>query len=255
MLPRNFAVTFALLAVAGCGAPTSQGGPASPNGSTGGDYRCDGTPEGSAIKGKISFEGTAPEAKKVAVDADPVCAGLHKDGLMTEDVKVKDGALANVFVWVKKGVTGSYPAPKEAKVLTQHGCRYEPHVMGIQVGQPLTVHNDDETMHNVHSLPKLNEEFNFAQTKKGDETTKKFSSAETMVKFKCDAHGWMSAWVGVVKHPFYAVSGEDGTFEIKGLPAGEYVLGAWHEKYGTQELTIKVGDKDTQTANFTFKGE
>ena len=252
---KSLAVSLALLAAAGCGAPASQGGPASPQGSKGGDYLCEGGAEGSTIKGKISFEGAVPEAKKLAVDSDPLCASLHKDGLFAEDVKVKDGALANVFVWVKKGVTGSYPAPKEAKILSQKACRYEPHVLGIQVGQPLTIHNDDDTMHNVHSLPKLNEEFNFAQTKKGDEATKKFSSAETMVKFKCDAHGWMSAWVGVVKHPFYAVSAEDGTFEIKGLPAGEYVLAAWHEKFKTQELTIKVGEKDSQTASFTFKAE
>ncbi|MCE9584841.1 MAG: carboxypeptidase regulatory-like domain-containing protein [Planctomycetes bacterium] len=246
-------LSLASLLGAGCGSRESQGGPAGPGGAPGGGIPCDSGDGAAVIKGKASFEGEVPEAKKLSAESDPVCAAMHKDGVPAEDVKVKDGALANVFVWVKKGLTTKYPAPTEAKVLTQSQCRYEPHVMGLQVGQPLTIKNQDETMHNVHSLPRSNQEFNFAQTKKGDEATKKFSIQEVMVKFKCDAHGWMSAYVGVVNNPFYAVTAEDGTFEIKGLPAGEYVIGAWHEKFGTQELTVKVGDKETQTANFTFK--
>lgn len=240
-----------LLTVFVAGTRTTQGGPAD---APAGDVLCDAGSGESVVKGKATFEGAVPEAKKLTTDSDPYCAALHKEGLAAEDVKVKDGALANVFVWVKSGLTTKYTAPAEAKVLLQKGCRYEPHVLGIQVGQPLCIRNEDDTMHNVHSVPKRNTEFNFAQTKKGDETTKKFSAAETMVKFKCDAHGWMSAWVGVVNNPFYAVTAEDGTFEIKGLPAGDYVLGAWHEKFGTQELTVKVGEKDTQILNVTFKG-
>lgn len=249
-------ILLALLAVLpGCGQPPSLGGPAPAPGAPGGDALCDGSPEGAIIRGKVSFEGTPPACETRVVEGDPFCVQLHKNGIVYEDVKVKDGALANVFVWVKKGIATKYPAPKEPKVLTQRECRFEPRVFGLQAGQPLVIRNDDETMHNVHAIPKMNDEFNFAQTKKGDEITKKFTSAEVMVRIKCDAHGWMAAWAGVVNHPFYAVTGEDGTFELKGLPPGEYLVATWHERFGLRDQTVKIGEKETKTADFTYKAE
>jgi hypothetical protein len=118
-------------------------------------------------------------------------------------------------------------------------------------GQPLEVVNSDETMHNVHALPMANQEFNYGQRFKGERLMKSFSVPEVMVRFKCDVHGWMAAYVGVTAHPFFAVSDAEGRFEIKGLPPGTYTVGLWHEKLGTQEQKITIGPKETQTLNYT----
>jgi plastocyanin len=165
----------------------------------------------------------------------------------------KDGGMANVFVWIKKGLEGKkYDPPKDAVELDQVGCRYTPHVLGVMVGQTLKIKNSDDTMHNVHALSSANPEFNFGQAKKGAEADKVFTSAE-FFRIKCDVHGWMSAWVGVMPHPFYVVTGEAGTFELKDLPAGEYEVEAWHEKLGTLQQVAKVGEKESKEISFTFK--
>jgi hypothetical protein len=125
----------------------------------------------------------------------------------------------------------------------------------MMVNQPLEIINSDNTMHNIHALPKNSPQFNIGQPIKGQKTQKTFSKAETMVRIKCDVHNWMGAWVGVLDHPFYGVSDDQGNFTIKDLPAGEYELEAWHEKYGTKTMKVKVGASDTQTADFTFEGK
>lgn len=210
--------------------------------------------EGAVIKGKVVFEGTAPKDKKIALDADPYCSQANAQPMKTEVYVIgKGGEMANVFVWIKKGLEGKkYDPPKDVVELDQIGCRYTPHVLGVMVGQTLKIKNNDDTMHNVHSLSTANPEFNFGQAKKGAETDKVFTSAE-FFRIKCDVHGWMSAWVGVVPHPFYVVTGEAGTFELKDLPAGEYDVEAWHEKLGTQTQTVKVGEKESKEISFTFK--
>ena len=138
-------------------------------------------------------------------------------------------------------------------MLDQKGCHYSPHVLGIQVGQPLQVLNSDSTLHNVHALPKANSEFNAGQPIQGMKTTHTFSTKEVMIPFKCDVHGWMNAWVGVLDHPYYAVTGADGTFSLKGLPPGTYTIEAWHEKLGTQTQMVTLGAKDNKDVAFTFK--
>jgi len=208
-----------------------------------------------SITGKVAFEGTAPERRRIATDADPVCASMHADKpLMTEDVIVNaNGTLENVFVYVKKGLEGkAFDVPKTPVIIDQKGCQYHPHVFGMMAGQKLIIRNNDPTLHNIHALPIVNKEFNVGQPNQGMETARTFAQPEVMVKFKCDVHPWMNAYVGVLDHPFYAVTGEDGTFSLKGLPPGEYVIEAWHEKYGTQDATVKVGEGETKTVNFTF---
>ena len=159
-----------------------------------------------------------------------------------------------VLVYVKEGVKGTYPAPTEPVTLDQHGCQYRPHVFGIQAGQPLKVFNSDGTLHNIHALPKKNAEFNIGQPFKGMETIKKFENTEVPVRFKCDVHKWMGAYTGVFNHPFFAVTNDQGTFEIKNLPPGNYVIEAWHEKYGTQTQNVTVTGSEPKTVDFNFKG-
>lgn len=205
------------------------------------------------ITGKVTFEGTAPAPTPIRMDADPVCTLQHKDGMNTEEVVVNpNGTLKNVFVYVKQGLEGQkFDPPTQSVAFDQKGCHYEPHVFGVMVNQPFEILNSDSTLHNVHSLPKNSKEFNLGMPIQGMKLTQKFTSPEVMVKIKCEVHPWMNAWVGVLDHPFYAVTGEDGSFTIKDLPPGEYTLEAWHEKYGTQTATVKVPDQ-TET-NFTFK--
>lgn len=206
------------------------------------------------IVGKISFEGTAPKAARLLMNADPVCMKQHKDPVFGQEVIVnKNGTLKNVLVYVKGGLGGKkFDPPADKVIFDQKGCIYTPHVVGIQTGQELEVRNSDPTLHNVHSLSKENPQFNVAQPKIGMKLTKKFDKPETF-KVKCEVHTWMGAYIGVFPHPFYAVSGGDGSFSLKKLPAGDYTIEAWHEKYGAQTMKVTVGAADTKTADFKFK--
>jgi plastocyanin len=199
-------------------------------------------PAGSgSITGLATYSGEDTDTA-INMDADPVCSDLHTDGVSTQSIVAEGGNLANVFVYLKSGVSGSHPPPAEPVVLDQNGCTYVPHVAGIQTGQKLVIRNSDSTLHNVHALPELNPEFNQGQPFQNMEMEKTFDTAEVMVRFKCDVHPWMAAYMGVVDHPFFAVSSADGSFSIEGLPAGEYEVEAWHETLGTRTQTVTVGD-------------
>jgi hypothetical protein len=211
--------------------------------------------DSASITGRVAFDGGAPKQKKIKTDADPKCAEMHADTpLVSEEVVVNaNGTLKNVFVYVKGGLEGkTFETPKTPVEIDQEGCQYRPHVFGMMAKQPLKIKNSDDTLHNIHAMPAKSKEFNIGQPNKGMETTRTFAEPEVMVHFKCDVHPWMSAYVGVLSHPFYSVSGDDGTFAIKNLPSGEYVIEAWHEKYGTQTQKIKVGDGEAKTADFKF---
>jgi plastocyanin len=206
------------------------------------------------VTGKVTFTGTAPAPAPIKLGADPYCEKANP-GLTTENAVVaKDGAVGNVFVYVKDGLGDrAFPAPSQPVVLDQKGCHYTPHVLGVQVGQPLQIVNSDDTLHNIHGLPKANKEFNQGQPIQGMKMTHTFSTKEVMIPFKCDVHGWMNAWIGVLDHPYYAVTSTDGTFSLKGLPPGTYTIEAWHERLGTQTQTVTVGEKETKDLAFTFK--
>ena len=161
--------------------------------------------------------------------------------------------LGNVFVYVKDGLSGyTFPAPTTPARIDQQGCRYHPHVFGMQVGQPLEIVNSDPTLHNIHAIAKNNREFNQGQPIQGMKQTHTFTSPEVMIPFKCDVHGWMNAYVGVLPHPFFAVTDASGAFSLKGLPPGTYTIEAWHEKLGTSSQTVTLGAKDAKAITFTF---
>ena len=205
------------------------------------------------ITGVVKLDGKAPAAQSIAMDSDSYCEKQPKNS--TESVVVgSDSALQNVFVYVKDGLGDrAFPVPATAVVLDQKGCRYAPHVLGIQVGQTLEILSSDDTLHNVHAIPQQNREFNMAHQLAGIKHTHVFSTKEVMIPFKCDVHKWMNAFVGVLDHPFYAVTTGNGRFELKGLPPGTYTVEAWHEKLGTQTQTVTIGDKQTSDISFTFK--
>lgn len=207
------------------------------------------------LTGKVAFEGTAPTLERLKMDADAFCKQAHAAPVYSQEAVVNpNNTLQWVFVYVKEGLGGSYPAPTTPVTIDQRGCQYHPHVFGIQAGQPLKILNSDATLHNIHALPKKNPEFNIGQPFKGMETVKKFDVPEVGVLFKCDVHKWMGAYAGVLNHPFYAVTGDQGTFEIKNLPPGNYVVEAWHEKYGAQTQNVSVTGSESKTVDFAFKG-
>ena len=208
--------------------------------------------EGS-IAGVVAYTSAAPTPRRIQMDSDPICAQKGKDAT-SEELLVKDGKLQNAFVFVKSGLPkNTFATPSQEVVLDQVGCRYVPHVLGIQTNQTLKVVNSDATNHNVHPVPQKNREWNETQYASAPPIIKKFPLEEVLIPVKCNQHSWMKAWVGVLKHPFFAVSGPDGTFTIKGLPPGEYELEAWHEKLNPRTLKVTVKEKAEAKADFSFE--
>ena len=208
-----------------------------------------------SVTGKVSFDGEPPVRTPVKMAADPNCKP-GPESLSETTVVSADRGLKNVFVYVKDGLGNAvYESPVAPISLDQMGCRYEPHVFGVFVGQPVEIKNSDPTLHNVHAIPKNNEEFNFGQQdQKAPVVTKTFTKPEIGVSFRCDVHGWMRSYANVVTHPFFAVTKEDGSFEIKGLAPGTYTIEAWHERLGTQTQQVTISESAPAVmAAFTFK--
>jgi plastocyanin len=209
----------------------------------------------STVTGTATFAGTAPTLRPLAMDAEPVCAKMHKGPVPNEMLVLgKGNTMGNIMVWVSKGLPAgkTWPAPKTPVVLDQKGCVYMPHVMGIMVGQTYRILNSDGILHNIHTLPKINRAFNRAMPATVKETTTAFDKPEAIFHTKCDVHPWMSAYVGVFTHPFFSVTSTDGKFTIAGLDAGTYELTAWHEKLGMQTASVTVGATGTVTRDFKF---
>jgi len=206
-----------------------------------------------SIDGVITLNGKAPAPKDLETGTDPVCHAKHKTVKSEVYVVGEGNTLANIMVKITKGLAKkSYPAPKDALVVTQAGCTYSPHVFGVQKGQTVKVLNPDGTMHNVHTFPKQNRPFNKSMPKHMTETTTKFKKVEGPFQVKCDVHPWMGAWIEVLEHPYFSVTGKDGKFSIKDVPDGEYTVTAWHEEMGEQTGTVKVAG-GSASLNFTFK--
>ena len=208
------------------------------------------------VNGTVVVDGAVPKNEPIKMNADPVCVTQNKTPQFQETYLVSsDGkTLGNVFVYVKDGL-GNYvfDAPTETARIDQKDCRYHPHVFGMRVNQPLEIVNSDPTLHNIHAMPKGNSEFNNGQPIQGMKMTHTFDKKEVMVPFKCDVHGWMNAYVGVLDHPYYAVTKDDRKFELANLPPGTYTIEAWHEKLGPMTQSVTIGPKETKDITFSFK--
>jgi len=211
-----------------------------------------------AVAGTIKFAGKAPAPVKIDMSMDPACGmSAGGDNNMSEQFAVHDGYLANVFVYVKSGPPAAFSVPATAGpavVMDQKGCRYTPHGVGLMKGQSVEFRNSDITMHNIHTMPTAagSESIDISQSPKGASQTKQFNQAETMIPVRCNNHPWMNAFINVSETPFFTVTGEDGTFSIRGLPEGEYTLAAVHEKLGEQTMKVTVKALGTAEAKFTF---
>ena len=212
------------------------------------------SPAGGTVSGKVSYEGKPAKMKPVEITGDARCAMMYKNTLppLAENVVTGSGkSLQNVVVYVSAGAPDD-AAPSTAAVFTQKRCRYIPHVLALHVNQELIIKNEDETVHNIHPLPKLNQEWNNTQGPGHDALSKKFDKAE-MIPVKCNLHPWMHATFAVLKNSHYAVTGDGGTFSLANLPPGTYTVTAWHESYGDQSQEVTISGNETKTVNFVFK--
>jgi len=208
------------------------------------------------VSGQVVMDGTPPRAEVIRLDADPKCVTLTKgEEERTEYVVVGLGnSLRNAFVYVKEGLPARlYPIPSTPVVLDQQQCRYVPRVLGIQVGQQLVIRNSDPLLHNVRAEGQINQPFDVGTPIQGMEIKRTFSTREVMVPFKCNVHQWMNAYVGVLEHPFFAVTDDSGRFSIPRLPPGSYTIEVWHERLGTQTQQITVAARDAKDMTFTYK--
>jgi len=211
--------------------------------------------DGASLSGAVLFTGPRPERVVLLIESDPNCTMAHADAPLLSDREIvsEDGGVQNVFVYIKEAPAGEYPVPTQQVILDQIGCRYIPHVMGVQLGQELRVQNSDPTLHNVRSFARANRPFNNSQPKGAAPRIKKFDKVEMGIRLKCDIHPWMTAFIFAMDHPFFATTDENGAYAISGLPAGEYTLVAWHEKYGEQESLVTISEGEDAVADFAFE--
>ncbi len=212
---------------------------------------------GGTVKGVIKFDGAKKKTKPIRMNADPVCATKNEGHVIRPETYVfgKNDTLTNVLVWVSKGLEGKTFEPKGKRVIDQRGCMYVPHVQAVMVGQELEIRSSDPTLHNIKMGSKKNGNFNISIPGGGAPKKQIFKNEEIgTLNFKCDVHPWMAAKIHVLKHPFYAITQKNGTFEIKGLPPGDYEVSVKHEfdKFKPKEKTMKVSVKEGETEDLTF---
>ena len=208
-----------------------------------------------SVTGQIHFNGRRPAPKAIDMSEEPACVEAHHGKAYDESLVVnKKGDLANAFIYIKRGLEGkTFAIPANPVTIDQNGCWFRPRVLGIQSGQVLKVVNSDPVTHNIHPMAMVNREWNHSQGMDDPPIARKFLKPEIMIQVKCNIHSWMHAFIGVLDHPYFAVSGDDGTFEIKNLSPGSYTIAVWQEKLGTQEQQITVLPHGKAEANFTFK--
>jgi hypothetical protein len=207
-----------------------------------------------SVKGTVKFDGTAPKPTRIDMSQDPICAKAHLTPATTEDVVVgTDSGLANVVVYISDGLTShDFQPPQQPAMLEQKGCQYRPHVLALQASQKLDIVNSDETTHNIHPNPSNNREWNMTQPH-AMPLEQTFAREEIAIPVKCNVHPWMKGYIAVFKHPYFAVTDKNGSFELKDLPPGTYTITAWQEKLGTQIQKVTVGASEAKALDFTFK--
>jgi plastocyanin len=209
------------------------------------------------LRGVIRFSGKKAPRKPIDMSNDPACVEAHKGKPYDESEVVNaNGTLSNVFVYIKSGLEGkTFEIPARPVTIDQHGCWFQPRVMGIQTGQALQVTNSDPVTHNIHPQAHINREWNHSQGAGDAPLARKFIKSEVMIAVKCNIHSWMHAYIGVLDHPYFVVSGLDGSFEITNVPPGDYEIEAWHELLGTQHQKITITPSGHIETQFSFKGE
>ena len=212
-----------------------------------------------SLSGRVNFQGKAPKKKTLKMDADPVCGTAHKTPPYRQSFIInEEGYLKNVMVYLKDVKYEGQTSETQA-VIDQNGCMYSPHVQGMMLGQELLIKNSDATLHNIHGMPKLNSEFNFAMPKVVKEKAIKIDKPEHAIYIKCDVHPWMKSYISVFDHPFFAVTDDTGHYQIDNIPPGTYEVIAWQEKFKdkntkewkTRNASVTIGDGDT-SQDFTF---
>jgi plastocyanin len=206
-----------------------------------------------SISGRVRFEGQAPKLARAGASTDPACPKTAP-GATEEFVTGTNGSLGNVVVYISEGLSSqNFDVPAEPVLMEQKGCQYEPHVVALRANQTLKVVNDDKTMHNIHPMPANNREWNKAEAA-GATVEEKFAREEIGIPVKCNVHPWMRGYIAVFKHPYFAVTGKDGSFDLSNLPPGEYTVQAWHEKLGTVSQKITVVAGQSKNIELDFKG-
>lgn len=211
-------------------------------------------PGASTVTGRVRFEGPVPPHTRINMAADPSCVKAHPGSAVSEDFVIgSDGTLGNVVVFISDGLGDrTFEVPSTPAVLEQKGCMYEPHVAAVRANQKIKVVNSDSTLHNIHPVPANNREWNRAEPG-GSTIEEAFAREEIAIPVKCNVHPWMRSYIAVFKHPFFAVTGKDGSFDLPNLPPGEYTVKAWHEKLGTMTQKIKIAPGEAKTIDFVFK--
>lgn len=217
---------------------------------------CIGQVHAASVTGTVTYTGEVPTMKPLDMNADPNCVKNNAGKPVTAEALVlgETKTVANIFVRVKSGLPadGTYTAPTTPVVFDQMGCKYIPHVVAVMKGQSLKIKNSDGTLHNVHGMAVNNGNFNVAMPAFKKEMDKTFDKSEDPFKVKCDVHPWMSGFIAVMDHPYFATTMVDGAFAIKDLPAGTYEIEIWHEKLGTKVQTVTVTADEVKTLDFAL---
>ena len=209
-----------------------------------------------SVSGRVNYAGEPGKRIRIRMTADPNCAGQHSSPVYAQNLEINEnGTLQYAFVFVKAGLEDyKFQPPAEAVQLDQRGCLYTPHVLGIEAGQELKVVNNDPTTHNINPSPANNRDWNVSQAPNSIPIIRRFARSEIMIPVKCNVHPWMKAYIGVVAHPYFAVTGSDGSYSLEGLPPGDYTVEVWHEKLGAQEQKITVTANQAATLDFSYGG-
>ena len=208
------------------------------------------------VSGQVRFKGAVPDQTTLQLGGWSACAAQYPAGLpQAADLLVYDGKLQNALVYIKAGLGDRvFAVPTEPVTSDQTGCLFLPRIMAVRVDQPLRFLNSDPTAHNVHGLPQQAQPWNFSLGMKGASRTISIETPENIIPIKCDIHGWMRAYVGVFDHPYFALTDTDGSFSLPDIPPGSYAIEAWHERLGTQEQQVTLGEKGQPELVFTFGG-
>jgi len=210
-----------------------------------------------SVSGVVRLEGPVPPARKIIMSGDAACASAGQEPPVSQEVVADaQGNLANVVIYVKGGIGYfSFAIPTTPVEINQQGCMYAPHVAAVMAGQTVTFHNSDKTIHNIHSQPKNNPSWNRSQSPGAPAIEEFFAREEIAIPVMCNVHPWMRSYLAVFDHPYFAVSGPGGAFEIRNLPPGTYTLEAWHEKYGTLRQPLVVSAKEAAKVSFVFRSD